>query len=193
MWSDAFRSAEVRGFGRQSIEGPGLVFDALFDGISTGGVGFAYRAGEGLLARAGTSILSRNIAGRATGAFNPGVQMEGGLGIFAERELTVTPKGLNLVRGHLAQFDDFAPNAAMLERLEAAMASGQRVTGADAIFYTHEAAEATMMGRGMIYDTAHAASLQKYGVSNFSVYHPDVVRSMPEYFNSNWRQFWGIK
>ncbi|ATQ71016.1 MULTISPECIES: hypothetical protein [Methylosinus] len=73
------------------------------------------------------------------------------------------------------------------------MASGQRVTGADAIFYTHEAAEATMMGRGLSYDAAHAASLEKYGVSPFSVYHPDVIRSMPEHFNSNWYKFWGIK
>ncbi|BGE88002.1 hypothetical protein Ms3S1_p20500 (plasmid) [Methylosinus sp. 3S-1] len=123
----------------------------------------------------------------------PGARLGGDLGIFAERELTVTPKGLDLVRGHLAQFGDVPANTAMLERLEGAMASGQRVTGADAIFYTHEAAEATMMGRGLSYDAAHAASLEKYGVSPFSVYHPDVIRSMPEHFNSNWYKFWGIK
>ncbi len=72
------------------------------------------------------------------------------------------------------------------------MASGQRVTGADAIFYTHEAAEATKMARGLSYEPAHAAALQKYGVSPYSVYHPDVIRAMPEQFNSNWYNFWGI-
>lgn len=129
----------------------------------------------------------------ATGAFSPGANIGGDLGIFAERELTVTPKGLDLVRGHLAQFGDVPANTAMLERLEGAMASGQRVTGADGIFYTHEAAEATMMGRGLSYDVAHAAALEKYGVSPYSVYHPDVIKALPDHFNSNWSKFWGIK
>lgn len=136
---------------------------------------------------------SMRAAERATGAFSPGVRLDGGLGIFAERQLTVTPKGLDLVRNHLAQFGDVPANTAMLGRLENAMASGQRVSGADAIFYTHEAAEATKMARGLSYDVAHAASLEKYGVSLFSVYHPDVIRAMPEQFNSNWLKFWGIK
>jgi hypothetical protein len=130
----------------------------------------------------------------ATGAFKPGFQAaEGGLGIFAERSVVVTQKGLDLVRSHLAQFGDVPTNTAMLARLEAAMKSGQRITGADAIFYTHEAAEATMMARGLLYDAAHAAALAKYRVSPFSVYHPEVITSMPEYFNSRWYMFWGIK
>jgi hypothetical protein len=115
------------------------------------------------------------------------------LGIFAERQVAISPKGLELVRGHLTQFGDVPANTAMLGRLENAMLSGQRVSGADAIFYTHEAAEATKMARGLGYDAAHAATLQKYNVSPYSVYHPDVVRALPNEFNSNWRAFWGIK
>jgi hypothetical protein len=135
---------------------------------------------------------------RATGAFRPGVQLKGGLGIFAERELTVTQKGLDLVKAHLARPEfggaiDPIENA-MVQRLENALASGKRVSGADAIFYTHELAEATMMARGMLYEQAHTAALEKYGVSPLSVFHPDVIRSLPPgYLNYRWYQFWGIK
>jgi hypothetical protein len=73
------------------------------------------------------------------------------------------------------------------------MTSGQRVSGADAIFYTHEVAEATRMTTGLSYDAAHAAALEKYRVSPFSVYHPDILHSMPDAFNSKWFEFWGTK
>ena len=36
------------------------------------------------------------------------------------------------------------------------------------------------------------ASLAKYNVSPFSVYHPDVIEALPELFNSNWSAFWGL-
>lgn len=83
-----------------------------------------------------------------------------------------------------------------------AMTNGQKVTGADASFYMHEVAESTamkpLMARGMsfsdAYDIAHPASLQKYQVSPFSVYHPDVIRQVnllePGSFNNNWIEFW---
>lgn len=35
--------------------------------------------------------------------------------------------------------------------------------------------------------------LTKYGVSPFSVYHPEVVTLLPGSFNQNWTNFWGIK
>jgi hypothetical protein len=57
----------------------------------------------------------------------------------------------------------------------------------------HEAAEATLMARGLAYETAHAMAIQKYGVSQYSVYHPSVVAALPQWFNNNWRTFWGIK
>ncbi|KTE42969.1 MULTISPECIES: DUF6531 domain-containing protein [unclassified Sphingopyxis] len=140
------------------------------------------------------------VAQRATGAFNPAIVAGGkGLGIFAERELTISPKGLDLVRTHLSNplFEADPRNVAMLQRLETAMQSGQKVSGADAIFYTHEAAEATKMARlgGYTqpnYDLAHAATLDKYNVSPYSVYHPDVIRANPALSNKNWYAFWGI-
>jgi hypothetical protein len=80
----------------------------------------------------------------------------------------------------------------MVGRLRGAMESGQRVTGADASFYIHELAESTMMARGLPYAQAHAATLSKYGVSPYSVYHPEVISKYPEMFGSPWKQFWGI-
>jgi len=98
-----------------------------------------------------------------------------------------------IVENHLLQFDVFPENTAMLERLRSAQEAGAPISGADAIFYTHEISEATAMARGVPYDMAHNAALDKYNVSRFSVYHPDVIRSMPETFNANWFKFWGIK
>ena len=67
-------------------------------------------------------------------------------------------------------------------------------SGADASFYLHEALEATYMGSkwGALYEEAHRAALTKYGVSDFSVYHPDVITGLPGRFNSNWFRFWGL-
>lgn len=80
----------------------------------------------------------------------------------------------------------------MIERLRSALASGTGITGADASFFFHEISEATMMSKGMSYEAAHAASLGKYGVSPLSVYHPDVIKSLPGTFNSNWFKFCGL-
>ena len=54
------------------------------------------------------------------------------------------------------------------------------------------AKRAAMMERGMGYDAAHAAALQKYGVSPFSVYPPQVIQALPGSFNQKWFNFWGI-
>ena len=104
----------------------------------------------------------------------------------------ISQKGLDLIVDHLAQFEDYAPNAGMIQRLQDAFAAGQKVTGADANFYLHEASEATMMARGLIYDVAHAAALEKFGVSNFSLYHPKIIQAFPALFNNAWRAFWGL-
>jgi filamentous hemagglutinin len=49
-----------------------------------------------------------------------------------------------------------------------------------------------MMQQGLSYDAAHAAALQKYGVSNFSLYAPEVIKMHPTMFNGNWRAFRGL-
>jgi hypothetical protein len=105
----------------------------------------------------------------------------------------VTQKGLDLIRKHLSQFGDCEQNTKMMERLRSAFQNGGLLSGADASFYMHEAAEATLMARGISYPSAHAASLQKYGVSQYSVYHPSVIAALPQWFNKNWRTFWGMQ
>ncbi len=57
----------------------------------------------------------------------------------------------------------------------------------------HELAETTLMDGGEEYVDAHLHALQKYDVSPFSVYHPDVIKEFPAAFNECWRNFWGIK
>ena len=104
----------------------------------------------------------------------------------------LSQKGLDLVGNHLAQFGDDAANAGMMQRLQSSFAAGQRVTGADANFYFHEASESTFMGNGLSYDAAHAAALQKYGVSPFSLYAPEVIQANPTLFNNAWRTAAGL-
>jgi len=132
-------------------------------------------------------------AAKGTGAFNPAFSGGGnGLGSLLGKEISVSQRGLNLVENHLAQFGDVEENTMMLDRLRGSLATGQKISGGDASFYLHEASEATMMGRGMSYDAAHAAALQKYGVSPFSVYSPQVIQALPGSFNQNWFKFWGL-
>ena len=97
-----------------------------------------------------------------------------------------------MVKEHLSgPFSDPA-NEAMIQRLETALANGDTITKADASFYMHELAETTMMNRGLDYDTAHALAIQKYDVSPFSVYHPDVINKYSSEFSAAWKKFWGI-
>jgi hypothetical protein len=105
---------------------------------------------------------------------------------------TVTESGLNQVTEHLSQFGGSPPNAAMISRLQSALDNGGAVTGADANFYNHELIESNLMSNGVDYEAAHAAALEQAGVSPFGLYHPDVIQQFPEYFNDNWRTFWGL-
>lgn len=88
----------------------------------------------------------------------------------------------------------------MIQRLQDALLHGNLISGADASFYLHEVSESTMMKRliqgGLsfddAYDIAHTAVLNKYEVSPFSVYHPDVIQALGlSHFNPNWWNFWG--
>lgn len=50
------------------------------------------------------------------------------------------------------------------------------------------------MSRGMSYTDAHQFALDKYKVSPFSVYYPDVISQVnvlePGSFNNRWFEFW---
>ena len=80
----------------------------------------------------------------------------------------------------------------MLLRLKAAFAGGERDFGADANFYMHEAAEATLMNRGLAYEVAHPAVLAKYGTAQQALYHPEVIKQFAGWFSDSYRVFWGI-
>jgi RHS repeat-associated protein len=148
--------------------------------------------GKILLKGAGTAFAGEAGRALATGAFSEGARGGTGLGLLAGKEIRVSERGLQMIEQHLTRFGSIPENEAMLARLRDALAQGRRITGADASFYLHEANEATLMGRGIGYDAAHASALSKYGVSPFSVYHPDVIQSLPNQFNENWFVFWGI-
>jgi RHS repeat-associated protein len=168
----------------------------LAKGFARVGIGLAKAGIKGLaaaarVARAAVGAVD-DVAARGTGAFMEGAQGGAGLGKLAGKSLNVSEKGLGIVEKHLAQFGDVPQNTAMIGRLRAALSEGRAISGADASFYMHEVAEATMMGRGMSYGAAHSGALAKYGVSPFSVYHPEVVQQFSSAFNSNWASFWGL-
>jgi len=87
-------------------------------------------------------------------------------------------------------------NALMIHRVQEAIDTGTLLTKADASFYMHEISEFTMMRGGYteeIYNVAHQAALNKYDVSPFSVYAPEVIQQMRESFGRGWFKFWGIE
>jgi len=133
-----------------------------------------------------------------TGAYSSGVNSTGnGLGKLANKELNASEKGLNIVKNHIDQFETYQPNVDMINRLENAMKNGEKITGADASFYMHELAESHMMKDltktmdfESAYDIAHSSALSKYEVSQFSVYHPDVIANNSSQFSLAWKRFW---
>jgi hypothetical protein len=121
----------------------------------------------------------------------PGGLAKDGLGKVSGNTYEVTRSEIDAIRNHLITHDMTSPtNTAMINRLENALKNGERITGADASFYLHELKEASLMKNGMSYDVAHKAALDFYEVSPFSVYHPEVIKANPEWFNSNWLKFW---
>ena len=133
-------------------------------------------------------------AAKGKGAFNGEVTNGEGFGKLANKEITVSQKGLDKVKDHISSNGFDAPeNSAMLKRIETAMNNGEKLTGADASYYMHELKESTLMSGGMSYDDAHAAALETYQVSPFSVYHPEVIQQNPSAWGKPWFKFWEIK
>ncbi|MGI6416368.1 MAG: Hint domain-containing protein [Thermoguttaceae bacterium] len=104
----------------------------------------------------------------------------GGSGAFTPK---VTPKGLARVEQHLAQFGDDPANQAMIARLRAGETTAQDIN-----FYMHELKESALMARGMEARAAHLETLKwqdilyKPGYES-RLYHPNVIRQLPEHFN----------
>lgn len=116
----------------------------------------------------------------------PGAAMAGELEGFM-----VTQEGLATVTEHLATFEEYAPDQAMISRLSSQV--GSTATGADANFYTHELMESELMSSGMDYDAAHAAALEQAGLSPFAVYAPEVIQQFPEEFGPGVFNYWGLR
>jgi RHS repeat-associated protein len=135
--------------------------------------------------------LINNIGITLLATLAPGLEGPG-KATAAKTGVRLTEKGLAMVERHLLRFGEDKANAAMVGRLRSALETGSKVAGADANFYLHELAEGAAMDSGMSYDAAHAAALEHYGVSNFSLYAPEVIDGLPELFNSAWRQYWGL-
>ena len=110
-----------------------------------------------------------------------------------QKAARVTQDGLDIIERHLARLDkaDGARNDEMIARLTEQL--GQKITGADLNFYVHEILEDMIMDAGWGYDDAHEWALAVARVSRFSLYHPDVIRKLPNEFNSAWRAYWGIQ
>ena len=155
-------------------------------GFSAVTAGFAWK--EGRSVRGGSEALEGG-----SGASNGLVK--DGLGKISGKEYTVTQSGVDNIKNYLTEqgFIGDYENQAMLNRLENALSSGQKITGADAVFYTHELKEAQLVASGIEQTVAHEAALQYYEVSPFSVYHPDVIQMEPGWWNNAWYDFWGIE
>jgi hypothetical protein len=100
-----------------------------------------------------------------------------------------TPEGLAAIEEHLNRLGalEDPPNAAMVARLRAGETSIQDIN-----FYTHELREGQLM-RGIEYSNdasraAHLKTLEWQGIPyepgyESQLYHPDVIRQHPEFFN----------
>ena len=128
------------------------------------------------------------------------------LGKLDGLELNVTKEGVNIIKTHLSKVDDFVGNTDMLNNIENAMKNGQKISGADAIFYTHEINEAVKMQNinkslynnfdiqnsnwSDLYMNTHSEVLLKYEVSPFSIYSKEVMDKNSSWFNKDWKNFW---
>lgn len=53
--------------------------------------------------------------------------------------------------------------------------------------------EANLVDGGLEQSVAHEMALQYYEVSPYSVYHPEVIKMQPEWWNNAWFEFWNIE
>ncbi|MGN1034515.1 MAG: hypothetical protein ACI4PK_02875 [Oscillospiraceae bacterium] len=81
----------------------------------------------------------------------------------------------------------------MIKRIDEAMKLKKPITGADSNFYLRELEEAKLVSKGINYETVHSMALKKYNVSEYDLYHPDVIKKFPSWFNNSWFEYWGLK
>jgi YD repeat-containing protein len=111
-------------------------------------------------------------------------------------------QGIDSIKQHLTRPEltdehgtalDWAPNKAMVDRLQYSVTNGcDCIDGPDANFYLHETYENALMNQGWSYPDAHSRALSNYGVTEYDLYHPDVIRAYPGDFNDSWFDYYGI-
>jgi hypothetical protein len=173
-----------------------LINGAVGGGMVGGGKlikrGWKYLKGGKLVRKGGRILGARSELDLAN-------EVGKGLGKLKGVKITPTQAEIDLIEQHLSKFPKDAPNAAMLARIKTALQEGRALVGADAHFYAHELLEQKVMKELMqgghytfkeAYDVAHRYALDFYRASNYSVYHPDVIKANPAEFNPNWLKFW---
>lgn len=136
---------------------------------------------------AGAELLPDGRARYARRAFDP-LAAGGAITPMDWRTATITPKGIDLVRLHVARFGSDPANEIMVSRL-GQIASGQlEASEYDLRFYTHELRELeryralgipdTVNADRDVWNNAHTATLADYGLSDrdsggdYTLYHP---------------------
>lgn len=123
----------------------GMIEDALWAGLFD----LAVFAGGRILKKLADSVdlKIKDCMQWPEGGNHSGGLIKEGLGILSGKEFNVTQTGIDNIRTYLTEQGFLASyeNRAMLERLENALTNGKKITGADAVFYTHELKEAELV------------------------------------------------
>ena len=109
------------------------------------------------------------------------------------KEDYVTERNLNIIKKHLSGDLSAEFNDAMINRLDAAYKNNIKINGADLDFYKHELYESKMMRKGFSYNDAHTAAKEYYNAEEYNLYHPEVIKNNPQFFNNTWFEFWNIE
>lgn len=154
--------------------------DCFFGPLGGSGGVRAYRSSKPL-------SVPRGARGPSSGRpFNPATA-GGPVRSLSTTRVRITHRGVDTVERHLARFGDDAPNAYMLQRLRGVASGKIEATTTDVNFYTHELREyvrhrrlgwkqgqpADPMDSRDLWNDAHTATLEDYGLRDGNLYHPD--------------------
>jgi len=154
--------------------GPGAALCLVGGGVAITMVGEVVAVGTAVAVHGGAVVA---------GNLNQPLLSKGQGSSAASGSARPTPEEIARIEEHLRQFGDDPANRAMIERLK----SGEW-TEHDQRFFNHEMLETDLMARGMGDREAHLAVLEIQGIPyepgyEAYLYHPDIIKMYPEYFN----------
>ena len=132
--------------------------------------------------------LSSTIGGKGSGGYDDLNKNAGGFDVNRE--------GFDEIKNHLTNNVDgmsYEPNKIMLEKIDNMLANNQKLTGAYEDFYYHELSELNFMKQGYSYELAHQMALELYNVPPQALYSPEVIESLPKWFNKSDFNYWNIE